>query len=113
MNLSSFSIQIKLLWKGSGLTCFKQLIKLPEYGNFFFAFHSAKNGTLAQVLTWVHHIAEFHRTATETSRFCPWKIMILEIANGSLSVKYIVLCPGKFNPFCILLCLYFTSIFKM
>lgn len=51
MKLSSFSIQIKLLWRGSDLTCLKKLVKLPKYGNFFFAFRSAKNGTLAQVLT--------------------------------------------------------------
>lgn len=80
---------------------------------FFFAFHSAKNRTLAQVLTWVHHIAEFHRTATETSRFCLCKIMILEKANANLSVQYVIHCPGKFNSLCLLLCLYFITIFKM
>lgn len=86
MKLSSFNIQINLLWRGSDLSCFKKLVKLPKYGNFFFAFHSAKNRTLAQVLTWLHHIAKFHRRATETSSFCLWKTIILEIANGSLSL---------------------------
>lgn len=76
MNLSSFSIQIELLWRGSGLTRFKKLVKLPEYDNFSFAFPSAKKETLAQVLTWVHHIGEFHRRATETSGLYLWKIMV-------------------------------------
>lgn len=76
MNLSSFSIQIKLLWRGSGLTRFKKLVKLPEYGDFSFAFPSARKETLAHVLTWVHHIAEFHRRATENSRLYLWKIVV-------------------------------------
>jgi len=81
--LGSFSLQIKLLLRGSGLICFKKLsvviCSLP------FIVPNVAHLTLGQMLTWEHCIAEFHRRAIEVSSFCLWKTMISEIANVSLS----------------------------